>query len=103
VALSWKIAMRVAAALVLFLASLAAAFAQGVTLQSNQHYLCYDRSEIVTAVRAGAPPLVNATLTRFPTIAFGLSKDEWGDHYFIRYFIRAPEPVTDGVCSVYLA
>lgn len=57
---------------------------------------CSEPSTYVTATRSGAPPLVNATLGRFPSIAFRLC------NFFSvpRYYLRAPEAVTDGVCRL---
>src|SRR5258708_39986186 len=88
--------MRVGLAiLALALVCTTAAFGQ-LVLGPNQRLLCLS-GMIVTAPTAGAPSLVNATLRRFPTLAFRLCDDEHGEHYFL----RVPERPSEGVCKYY--
>jgi len=42
-----------------------------------------------------APPLVNATLSKFPSIAFSWCDDATTGH---SYFMRTMEPSNDGLC-----
>jgi hypothetical protein len=68
------------------------AFSSGASAQTvDTRGACADLYRgIITQPTIGAPPLVNATLTRFPQLAFRLCND--------RYFLRAPEQPVDGVC-----
>jgi hypothetical protein len=80
-----------------FFVGIAAAYAQAVDIFPNQRHLCYEASDLVTAPNKSAPALVNETLNGFPSLAFRLCTDRWGTHYFL----RAPEPVSDSVCSFF--
>ncbi|MDE2475691.1 MAG: hypothetical protein KGO48_11635 [Alphaproteobacteria bacterium] len=66
------------------------------TDQQGHRGFCSEPSTYVTAPRSDAPPLVNATVGRFPSIAFRRC------NFFSvpRYYLRAPETITDGVCML---
>lgn len=61
----------------------------------NKRYVCFEGSRELTAPGPNAPRLVNATLDRFPMLAFRLCSDKWGQHYFL----RTAQPIADGVCA----
>jgi hypothetical protein len=71
-----------------------AAASQSVPVVPGAQPACTDAREVLVAAASSAPPLVSATLNRFPGIAFRFCRDERGLHYFL----RAPEPARDGVC-----
>jgi hypothetical protein len=90
--------MKMASAIAAMLfAWMTVAFAQAVDIFPDQRHLCDQPSQVVRVPNISAPPLVDATLRRVPTLAFRLCNDRWGAHYFL----RAPEPVSNGVCSFF--